>query len=402
MKTNWRNNSFNYWPLVFAFALPFGGIVLSWIIAVWSIHSFTLIPMRIKKNGWRSVWFGALVLFFVITLISAALSTNTAEGITAIEVKLSFLLLPYLLFLFKYPKTVYYQSIVSYIVGLVISLFSLLIIGGVQYLQMGQFPYYMDFSYFLHPSYLGMYLAIGIVLAVMIPNEKLMFLQSSRILFWSVILFLCFGIVLSASKMGMISLILTLPFALLYRMRHFFTFKKALYLGGGLLLLGFFFTRLFPESLNRLYSIQAIDANHLNKTSTESTEVRLLIWKECKALVTEIGFMGFDVGDVNDKLYERYQQRGLTGAYEHRLNAHNQFFQSLLGLGYLGAFVLFFLTMGFSIFGFIKRQWLFCLIGFIFIINFCVESMLQTSAGNLAFVFMLTLLSSFYETKELE
>ncbi len=402
MKANWRNNSFNYWSLIFAFALPFGGIVLSWIIAVWAIHSFTMIPIRIKKNGWHSVWFGAFVLFFVITLISAALSSNTKEGLTAIEVKLSFLLLPYLLFLFKYPKTVYYQSIVSYIIGLVISLTALLIIGGVQYTQTGAFPYYMDFSYFLHPSYMGMYLVIGIVLVLMIPKEKLMFLQSFPILFWIVVLFLCFGVVLSASKMGMISLALTLPLALLYRMRHFFTFKKALYLGGGLLVLGFFFTHLFPESLNRLNSIQTIDASNIDKTSTESTEVRLLIWKECKSLVAEIGFMGFDVGDVNDKLYERYQQQGLTGAYEHYLNAHNQFFQSLLGLGYLGAIVLGFLTIGFFIFGFIKRQWLFCLIGFIFIINFCVESMLQTSAGNLAFVFILTLLISFYETKELE
>jgi O-antigen ligase len=401
MKANWQNRAFNYWPLAFAFALPFGGILLSWVIAAWAIHSFTLIPIRIKKNGWHSIWFYSLILFFLLTVISALLSTNAKEGATAIEVKLSFLLLPYLLFLFRYPKIVYYQSILSYVLGLIISLIVLLVMGSVQYLQNGKFPYYMDFSYFLHPSYLGMYLGIGIILLLVTPKEKLMYLERFPILTWGVILFLCFGVVLSASKMGMISLILTLPFALLYRMRHFFTVKKALYLGGGLLILGFFFTRLFPESLNRLYAIQTIDANNMNKTSTESTEVRLLIWKECKALVSEIGLMGFDVGDVNDKLYERYQQQGLTGAYEHRLNAHNQFFQTLLGMGYIGGLVLFFLTLGFTIFGFIKRQWLFSLIGFIFILNFCVESMLQTSAGNLEFVFILTLLTSFYETKEM-
>lgn len=401
MKANWQNNGFNYWPLVFAFALPFGGIVLSWIIALWAIHSFTLIPIRIKKNGWRSVWFGALILFFVLTVISALLSTNGKEGATAIEVKLSFLLLPYLLFLFRYPQTVYYQSVVSYVLGLIVSLIVLLLMGAFQYMQNGEFPYYMDFSYFLHPSYLGMYLSIGIVLLLVIPKEKLIYAKRFPILTGCVILFLCFGVVLSASKMGMISLILTLPFALLYRLRHFFTVKKALYLVGGLLILGFFFTRLFPQSLNRLYSIQMVDTGNIDKTSTESTEVRLLIWRECRTLVSNIGLMGFDVGDVNDRLYEQYQQQGLTGAYEHRLNAHNQFFQTLLGMGYLGGFVLFFLTVGFTIFGCIKRQWLFALIGFIFILNFCVESMLQTSAGNLEFVFILTLLISFYETKEL-
>lgn len=390
---------FNYWPMLFAFALPFGGVVLSWIIAFWAIHSFTLIPSRIQKQGWKSVWFAAFIVFFFLTCLSAGYSQNTREGLTAIEVKLSFILLPYLLFLFSYPKETFYKTILTYTLGLIVNLKVLLIIGTFSFIQTGHFPYYMTFSYFLHPSYLSMYLCFGVLLLLLLPPDKLLYLGKHRLLFWVLILFLVMGILLCASKMGMLIAFLVIPLALLWRMRNFFTLKKALVLIIGVIVLVFFFSRLFPESLNRLYSVGNVDIERIDKNSTESTEIRLLIWRECQHLLPEAGFMGFGVGDVNERLYRQYEQNGLSGAFEHKLNAHNQYFQTFLGLGYPGIIILSFLTLGIFIFGCLKKNGLIALTGIVCVLNFCVESMLQTSAGNLGFVFVVCLIMAAYERK---
>jgi O-antigen ligase len=401
VKSNWRNTWFDFWPAVFAFALPFGGIVLSWIIALWAINSFTLIPSRIQKGSWRSWWFLSYVGFFILTVISTFYTQNTKEGLTAIEVKLSFVLLPYLLFLFNYPKETFKLVVLSFCGGLAINLLSLIIIGSVSFISTGHFPYYMDFSYFLHPSYMSMFLCIGILFLLLMPIEHLSFFGKNHVLFWVLVFFLIIGIVLCASKIGMLIALIIVPSALLVRMRKYLNSKKAVIAISGLLVLLFFFTKLFPESLNRLRSITQVDVNHIDKSSTESTEIRLLIWRECTILWQQAGSFGFGVGDVNDKLYEQYLQHELTGAYEHKLNAHNQYFQTFLGLGYPGLIMVFFLTLGLFIFGCIKHNALMALLGIVCTLNFCVESMLQTSTGNLGFVFTTCLLMAAYEKKVL-
>lgn len=399
MRKVWQHNSFHYWPVLFAFVLPFGGILLSWIIVFWAIHSFTLLKHFFNKKGSKTIWFLLPVLFFLLTLISGLLSHNRQEGGTAVEVKLSFLLLPYLLFLFNYRKGTYYKVIGWYIAGLLATMVCLMGIGTGVLLKSGHFPYYMDFSYFLHPSYFSMYLCLGIVFLLVLPKNTLMPFLQHRFVLPLALLFLSAGVFLCASKIGMVIFLLTLPVAGIYRYRAYFTIKKTVVLIAGIGVSAFFFTRLFPDSLNRLYAVKNINYEALNKSSTESTEVRLLIWRECTAILPEAGFWGFGIGDCNDKLYERYQQQGLTGAFEHRLNAHNQYFQTILGLGYPGLILLLALTLGLVVYGIVQRDMLFILLGVVFTLNFCVESMLQTSAGNLCFVFFTSIITAFYDKR---
>lgn len=398
-RRSWQHNSFHYWPVLFAFALPFGGVLLSWIIVFWALHSFTLFKRFFTVEGLKPAGFILPVIFFILTLISGMLSDNRKEGGTAIEVKLSFLLLPYLLFLFRYRQGTYYKVISWYIAGLLSALISLLAIGTGVFLKTGHFPYYMDFSYFLHPSYFSMYLCLGIVFLLVLPKEKLIPFLQHRLVWPLVLVSLSAGIFLCASKMGMVIFLLILPVAVAYRFRNYFTLRKTIFLVAGLAVLLFFFTRLFPGSLDRLYAVKNINYGALNKGSTESTEVRLLIWRECIALMPEAGFWGFGNGDINDKLYRRYEQEGLTGAFEHHLNAHNQYFQTLLGLGYPGFLLLLLLTLGLAGHGIVRRDVLPVLVGFVFTLNFCVESMLQTSAGNLCFVFIITLIMALYDKR---
>ena len=79
-----------------------------------------------------------------------------------------------------------------------------------------------------------------------------------------------------------------------------------------------------------------LNAKGLDKTSVESTTVRVLIWNEASQIIKQNLWVGVAPGDANDALYEGYNQNGLTGAYAKKLNAHSQYFQTTVGLGLIG------------------------------------------------------------------
>jgi hypothetical protein len=106
------------------------------------------------------------------------------------------------------------------------------------------------------------------------------------------------------------------------------------------------------------------------------------------------------VGDANDMLYQSYKENGLTGALSHHLNAHNQYFQTFIGLGFFGFIILLSLTFGYLIKNILTKHFLFILFSTLIILNFLVESMLQTSAGVLFFCFFFCLFNK-VSTKDL-
>ena len=94
--------------------------------------------------------------------------------------------------------------------------------------------------------------------------------------------------------------------------------------------------KLFQITFERLSSITSFSIQNVDKTSSESTTVRVLIWQQCLTLIQNNFLFGVSVGDTNDALYLAYEQNGLIGALDHKLNAHNQFFQTFIGLGVIG------------------------------------------------------------------
>jgi len=163
-------------------------------------------------------------------------------------------------------------------------------------------------------------------------------------------------------------------------------FRKLMFILFSGLLIVIVFYGLFPDSFNRLSSLTSIPEK-IDKTSTESTAVRVLIWQESIELIQNNLLFGTGVGDVNDDLYKAYEANGLTGAYKHKLNAHNQFFQTFLGMGIVGFVMLLLITVGQLIKGILKRHFLLFIFSLVIVLNFLVESMLQTAAGVLFFSF---------------
>ena len=145
---------------------------------------------------------------------------------------------------------------------------------------------------------------------------------------------------------------------------------------------------------------QSHEYKNYYKHETESTISRIFIWEACTDIIQENILAGVGTGDTKDALLEKYLKEEMSGAYEKSLNAHNQFFQTQISIGIIGSLLLLssifiplfhsFRTTGNN---------LLTLFIIIIIINFLVESMLETQAGVMFYAFFNSLLLFSQEEK---
>jgi O-antigen ligase len=208
-------------------------------------------------------------------------------------------------------------------------------------------------------------------------------------------------IFLCASKMGLISLFVCVPLLLYQKWKDRFGIKRSLFILAVGIVLVFVAGRFVPGAFDRFLAIQNISIQHLDKTSSESNTIRLLIWEQSVHIIKDHFWLGLGVGDANDALYKAYQENGITGAMENHLNAHNQYLQTFLGIGFVGFFLLVVLTLGGIIKGLRKTNVMLSFFSLLISLNFLVESMLQAVAGTLFFAFFYCLFNLIEEKRML-
>lgn len=388
MELTTNKKLFYFFPVLFCFCLPFGSLVLSAIIVFWLISSFFVIDLLELKKGLRNKNLWLIYLFFLLTALSALTSSNTTESLSAVEIKFSFLIFPYLFFCFQWPKEILKRCLTSFVSGCFFaSIYLILRSSFYAFNGNPEYFFYTLFSDFIHASYFAMYLIMAISIVVIFyhkwfASEKTVIISS----YFFIAVFIT-AIFLCSSKLGLISLFTCIPILLIYSFRANLNIKKVVFFIVGMLLFSFIFIKLFPNSMDRFNSITTFSLNNIDKTSSESTTVRVLIWEQALTIIKNNFFTGTGVGDANDELYKAYQSNGLLGAFEHKFNAHNQFLQTFIGIGILGFIILLLVTFGQIIKSFRQKNILLFIFSLLIILNFMVESMLQTAAGVLFFTF---------------
>jgi len=378
---------FYFFPVMLAFCLPFGSHLLSWIIVAWTFVSFFNLERSALKELWsnRSAWL--LLAFFLLTVISALLSENKTEGGFSVEVKMTFLMFPYLFFGFSWPLGILRRSVIAFVSGCFFAtLYLLLRATSHSIAGHSEYFFYTLFSDLLHASYFSMYLQLALAFVIILYprwfHQQKAIIQSA----WFFGAVFIAGIFFCASKMGLITFFCLFPLLLAYRWRSKFPLQKTIVLLAGLFILLAFILFLLPQTSERLLRLTQFSSS-VDKTSSESSAVRLLIWEQCMDLIKAAPLSGYGVGDANDVLYKKYADNGLEGALSHHLNAHNQYFQTSIGLGLGGLLLLLGLTLYQFFMSMLKRRILLLVFSGLVILNFLVESMLQTSAGVLFFTF---------------
>jgi O-antigen ligase len=388
MEISLKQKLFYFFPVLFCFCLPFGSIVLSALVVAWVLISFFNLNKVDFINGIRNKKLILFYSFFFITVLSALFSSNVSEAGFSIEVKLTFFIFPYLFFCFKWPSSILKRCVISFVSG---CFFACVYLIGRAFLYTldGQPDYffYSLFSDFIHASYFAMYLILAIVFVVLLYNN---WFKTQKSVIYSSYFFVSIfitSIFLCSSKLGMISFFISMPLLFLYKFKEKLNGKIILAICFSMVVLFLALIKVAPQSFNRFNSLSSASLQNVDKTSSESTTVRILIWKEALVLIKNNFLFGTGVGDANDNLYNSYEQNGLTGALEHKFNAHNQFLQTFIGMGLTGFAVLLAITLGSLINAILKKHFLLFIFSLIIILNFMVESMLQTSAGVLFFAF---------------
>lgn len=382
-------------PLLIAFFLPFG-INYAIFIMVWTISFFAFDDVKTRLNSvFKNKWIYVLLGFFFLHAVGYFFSYNKSDALTAIEIKLSFLAFPILIFASDYNEMQIKKIVISFVSGCI--LVSVMCVFRAFYLYLFQdfnAFFYSEFTYFMHPSYFAMYLIFAQLIVMLFYPKWLSHLSHLNVKIGFISVIFLVTIFLCSSKMGLITAFLLLPttlFIILFNKGY----KKMII--GLLLSLVFGISiayKLLPTPFERLkvaFKVTA-SAETIDKTDAESTAVRILIWKESIKLIKENFWFGTTAGDTNDKLVQAYENQGLTGALKKKLNAHNQFLQTFIGTGIIGFFLLLVMTIGVFIYGLVKKNYILSLFSLLITFNFLVESMLQAQAGFIFFVFFLCLL----------
>lgn len=390
-------------PLLIAFFLPFG-INDAIFILIWALCFFLFDNVKQGfKNIFENKWSFILIGFFVLHVIGFFYSQNKTEAISAIEIKLCFLAFPILFFASKYDDIQIKKIIISFVSGCLIASFLCIFRAFYFYLfnDVNAF-FYSDFSYFIHPSYMAMYLVFSQLIVILFYQKWLSHLTFLNLKIGFISTVFLITIFLCSSKMGLITAFFLLPT----------TFGVQLFINGHKktiikLLIGLFIGitltyKLFPSPFQRFKTAISVTASaeNINKTDAESTAVRILIWKESVKIIKKHIWFGTSPADVNNELLIAYQQNGLTGAFAKRLNAHNQFLQTFMGTGLIGFVLLLFMTLFLVVYSFIKKNYILMLFSILISLNFMVESMLQSQAGFIFFTFSVCILLK-YDLKEI-
>lgn len=389
---------------VFAIVL-FCALMLPWGFLVPQAGTFLVFFWLIGFN-WKEKWnnirnmpmIWLWIIFALLHLMGYFWSENKQEAITSIGVKLGLFLFPLVFASMRFNDNQSKRIMQAFLVGLsAVGIF--LAVRALYYdLSQGVNKWtYQEFARdMMHPSYLSLYYVAGIMICfhgILLRNVPMIkkALASAFVLFFTII------ILLLASKTGIISLLTVFVFYIGYAVVRF---KRYVVAGVAFLALIAAFIislQLFPVLKSRLQVMKdvLVSPAPIDPKDAESNRVRILIWQIDREIIAEHPWTGVGTGGVQDALMVKYAERGMTGAYEKKLNAHSQYFQTGIALGLPGLVIL----AGMFLAGFItsvrNRFGFGALLTVLLVFNFIPESMLQLQAGTLfvGFFYSLVLFS---------
>lgn len=380
--------------ILIAFTLPFGKITplfIGLLLVNWIVEADfkTKFNNFIKNN--LAVLFVSLYLIHVLGLIY---TNDMASGLFDIQVKLSLFIFPLIFASKPLSKIELYKVFYAFIIGLVYaSIYLLSRAVSLYYFENEIAFFYQKFTSLIHSSYISMYLNLAIVwLLLEYFNKKREEIRFSKLATIVLMVFFSFIIVLLVSKSGLITLALiyisTLCYLILVRKKYIIGALGIVLIVSSLVLVN----RFAPAVQNRIDNFLGAIHTESNTETTESTSVRMLIWKSSNQIIKNNFLFGVGTGDAQDVLNAEYSKKNITNALNRNLNAHNEFYQVFICLGIVG-FIILVLNLFYPIIYYSKTaDYLYVIFLLIITFNFLSESMLETQAGVMFYAFFNSIL----------
>jgi len=387
--------------MVIAFAMPLGQQFIPPLIIIWALNWLVEGNFADKFSNFKvySLQF-LFIAFYLVHITGMIYTSNTAFGMFDLEIKLSLLIFPLILLNIKRVQLIQLTNIfIAFVLGNLVALITCLVYGWLSYSETGDMNnlLYMELSVFHHPAYFAMYLCLGITTMICLLMDYRHLLTPIHVLLFGFLIpiFSLFTVMLMA-KIGIVCLFLILLMALMY-----LVIAKRKYIQGavftlvGICIFGLVF-HVTPETIGRIEGALDVYFNkdEIDPASVESTAGRILLWPVAIEVIKENPIIGVGTGDIKDVLLAKYEEKGLAGVLDEKLNAHTQFLQSFAALGIIG----FLLLLGGLLIPFFKSLWsrhyIYTVFLLIIIINSLTESILEVQAGVVFYAFFNSLLCS--------
>jgi O-antigen ligase len=393
-----HNRIFYFCSIALMFLIPVYGKLLPPVISLmvlnWLIDGTFLkkIPLVIKEaRRWQVLLFTSIYVIYLAGLIN---TSNFHFGFFDLQIKLSLLIFPLVFstldadLLDKAKLTILLKVyLAGCFAGSLILLFHSFFVE-MNYGVRDSFVY-SNLSWSFHPSYFAMYLsfAIAIIAELLYFNDE-EFKWKGKLMLVLLVLYFFVIIFLLSSRAGIVSLliIVILYVLLLVSRKGMIKPGLVLILVSALCFYGAF--NLFPYAKSR---IARTGDSTLLKEQVGSTAERLSVWRTAVPIIKQNFLFGVGTGDVKDELLKSYREQNLQVILMHELNAHNQFIQTFIALGFIGFLVLILNFILPGIGALRSKHFLYFVFLIIFCFNNLVESMLETQAGVVFYAFINTL-----------
>jgi hypothetical protein len=389
--------------LLYTFFLPFYRIAPVIVIAVWVIMAVFTYRWKLVGKAWaKNPVNYCLLLLYLMYVLSLFFTANMDESLVKLQVKISYILLPVLLApAIDFDRAKQFNLLKAFIAGTSISILVNLFISFSHFLIKDNTAYffYHYVTEFHHTSYYALYLNFAVF--------AMLYLQRYRSLrnLWLLIpmLIIHIGMVfLLSSKAGIIVLFLALIIEAISRLRKHANLKHLLIFTTSIIVL--VVLSLFNDRVRDAFDyIQLSETESISEPGAisdaiiqqpeNSSSSRVMVWTTCAEVIPQHWLFGVTPGDVTDKLVKSYKAHNYEGPAENRLNCHNQFMQTQLGLGIVATILL--LTA--FLLPFFGKQRPFKRLAAMFLVlvfaSFMFESMLETQSGVQFILFFLVLFS---------
>lgn len=385
-----------FWLLyMVVFTLPMYMRLNNYLLGAYIIVGLLHLFFRIKKINIRTLKAGWPIFgFFILGIMGSFYGTTFLNGFKLLEKYWAFLLLPLLMLT---DKNEYSKRRDDIFLSLVLGSAATLIIcyGNLIYEMVSRNE---PISYFFrwrhlghqfteiadtHPTYLGVFVVISIVF--MFTSNKM-----GNAIKLPLILFFLFGLFQLASRIALFLAILFLMLLVFNRTKK--QWALLVFLSLGIVVGILVFKKMGSKYVkDRLFTVESA----LN-------DKRFQRWDASYEIFKENPFFGVGFSQIESIRHDKYMEYGFEVAARQDLNAHNQFLEFLSRNGVVGGFV-YVCSLGFLLLlSMYRRDYLFSLIFFVFIMANVSESMLVRIKGIEFFAIFATLFLCGFNQKTLE
>ena len=384
---------------------PLAGTVLL-LLAIWILFGGIKGYLKFKLN----LGFVLFTCLFSVYAIGSLFAHDTQLAQTGIVQKLSLLVIPVL---FSFPlksssfdrrllisSLVWSVTLLS-VYGLIHSFYLYANGGGIRsFMTVGLSPVH-------HPTYFMCYWVVAMFGSFIGWRHG----WQGYTLKW-IIPFIMLGVifhVLSLSLAGILFLMLSVGFSLF----HFVYGRWGMLVTAGVLLpvllVGYFVLNYAPIVKvqwggAKVYAQRYFDAPDdfvRNSNDWSGSEERLLLWIASAEIIQDSP-MGIGSENVNDALEEKLTEYGQLRVAKKRLNAHNQYLNTGVEVGFIGIGILLAIIIFACVLAVIRKDWLLLLLSTSLAFHCLFESMLERQSGIVFYCFVFGVFFVYKENRMLE